>query len=476
MNLRIANGAGFLGDNLDAPRLLVERATVDYLTLEYLAELTMSILARQRQKDPTAGYARDFHDVLRSLAPALTAQPQLKIITNAGGVNPTACAVAAANLLNDHGLSDTQIAVVSGDDLLKRLAELKSAGCDFKNLETGQPLAELRSPVVSANAYLGALPIAEALTKGGRIVIAGRVADASLTVGPAMHEFKRPWDDWNFLAGASVAGHLIECGAQVTGGLYRHWQDLDLANVGYPIAELNADGSCVITKPHRTGGIVNRATVIEQLVYEIGDPAHYLTPDVDLDFTTVEVEESGANRVSVHGATGRPPTDTYKVSLAYEAGFSASGQLLIYGSDCVDKAKACGKMILERVKRAGFTLEKTSIELLGRGDAVPRQGSGVRNQESEIVTQDIPPSAFRFPPSLEVVLRVSAQDPRREAVERFSKEFAPLITSGPPGIAGYVAGRPQIRSVFGYWPTLVPKKFVQARVEVRSAREWADKD
>ncbi len=475
MTIKIANGAGFLGDNLDAPRLLVEAAKVDYLTLEYLAELTMSILARQRQKDPAAGYARDFLDVLRSLVPVLSAQPQLKIVANAGGVNPTACAVAAAKLLNEHGLSDTQIAVVSGDDLLDRLADLKSAGCDFKNLETGQPLSDLRSPVVSANAYLGALPIAEGLTKGGRIVVTGRLADASLTVGPAMHEFQRPWDDWNFLASASVAGHLIECGAQATGGLFRHWQDLDLANVGYPIAELNADGSCVITKPDRTGGIVNRATVIEQLVYEIGDPAHYLTPDVDLDFTTVEVAASGANRVSVRGATGRPPTDAYKVSLAYEAGFSASGQLLVYGSDCVDKAQSCGEMILERVKRAGFTLEKTLIELLGRGDAVPGQGSGTRSQESEVGTQHIPTSDLRLPTCRELVLRVSAQDPRREAVERFTKEFAPLITSGPPGIAGYAAGRPQIRSVFGYWPTLVPKKFVQARVEVRSAREWANK-
>ena len=335
-------------------------------------------------------------------------------------------------------------------------------------------MSELRSPVVSANAYLGALPIAEALTKGGRIVVTGRVADASLTVGPAMHEFQRPWDDWNFLAGASVAGHLIECGAQATGGLFRHWQDLDLANVGYPIAELNADGSCVITKPDATGGIVNRATVIEQLVYEIGDPAHYLTPDVDLDFTTVEAEASGPNRVSVRGATGRPPTDTYKVSLAYEAGFSASGQLLVYGSDCIEKAQACGEMILRRVERAGFKLAHTLIECLGVGDGVPQE-PGVSGQESEFRSQQFPPSAFPLPPSLEVVLRVSAQDPRREAVERFTKEFAPLITSGPPGIAGYAAGRPQIRSVFGYWPTLVPKKFVQARVEVLSAREWANK-
>ena len=303
------------------------------------------------------------------------------------------------------------------------------------------------------------MPISGALGDNARIVITGRVADASLTVGPAMHEFQRMWDDWSFLAGVSVAGHLIECGAQVTGGLYRHWQNLDLANVGYPIAELNVDGSCIITKPESTGGIVNRATVIEQLVYEIGDPAHYLTPDVDLDFTTVEVEQCGANRVAVRGATGRAPTDSYKVSLAYDAGYAANGQLLVYGPDCVEKAHACGEMILRRVERAGLKLERTLIECLGAGDAVPR---------------DVPPSAFPIPPSPEVVLRVSVHDPRREAVERFTKEFAPLVTSGPPGIAGYAAGRPQVRNVFGYWPTLVPKKLMQPQIAVRTARGWAN--
>ncbi len=349
MSIRIANGAGFLGDNLDAPRLLVENAEVDYLTLEYLAELTMSILARQREKDPAAGYAADFLDVLKSLLPELTSQPELKIITNAGGMNPQACAVAVAQILNPAGLGETTIGVVSGDDLLPRLSELQSAGCRFENLDTEKPLAKLGFPVVSANAYLGAQPITKALADGARIVITGRVADASLTVGPAAHEFGWRWDDWNRLAGGSVAGHLIECGAQVTGGLYRHWHNLDLSNVGYPIAEINDDGSCTITKPKDTGGAVNRNTVIEQLVYEIGDPAHYLTPDVDVEFTNVEVTDSGPDRVEVHGAIGRPAPDSYKVSLSYAAGFTASGTLLVYGDDCVEKARACGGMILKRV-------------------------------------------------------------------------------------------------------------------------------
>lgn len=453
MTIKIANGAGFLGDNLDAPRLLVESAQVDYLTLEYLAELTMSILSRQREKNPAAGYAADFLDVLKSLIPALKAQSQLKIITNAGGVNPLACAAAAAKLLADTGLGKTTIGIVAGDDLLSRLTELQSSGCDFKNLDTGEPLAKLRQKIVSANAYLGAQPIAEALAAGARIVITGRVADASLTVGPAMYEFKRNWDDWRFLAGASVAGHLIECGAQVTGGLYRHWQNLNLANVGYPIAEVDGNGSCVITKPPGTGGTVSRATVNEQLVYEIGDPSHYLTPDVDVDFTTLEVKADGQDRVVVRGATGRPAPQNYKVSLAYENGFAASGQLLVYGDDCVEKARACGEMILERVARAGFKLQKSLVECLGSGEGVPRQNTPVSGTK-------------------EVVLRLSVHDTRREAVERFAKEFAPLITSGPPGLAGYAVGRPQVRPVFAYWPTLVPKQCVESRVAVKAAQEW----
>jgi hypothetical protein len=465
--VRIANGAGFLGDNLDAPRLLVERAQVDYLTLEYLAELTMSILARQREKDPAAGYANDFLDVLKSLLPALKAQPQLKIVTNAGGVNPTACAAAAGRILDDAGLGETTIGVVTGDDLLPRLSELQAAGCRFENLDTRRPLSALKKPVASANAYLGAQPIAEALAAGARIVITGRVADASLTVGPAVHESKRSWDDWNYLAGVSVAGHLIECGAQVTGGLYRHWQNLNLAEVGYPIAEINDDGSCVITKPGGTGGAVNRHTVVEQLGYEIGDPAHYLTPDVDVNFTTVEVEEVGSNRVLVRGATGRTAPESYKVSLAYHDGYRASGQLVVYGPDCAEKAQACGKMILQRVERAGFKLEATLIECLGAADSMPGQGSTFSPRRVAGGEPEVASCAAR-----EIVLRVSARDSCREAIERFTKEFAPLITSGPAGLAGYAAGRPQVRPVFAYWPTLVPKVLVQSQVEVRTAQEW----
>jgi Acyclic terpene utilisation family protein AtuA len=461
--LRIANGAGFLGDWIDAPRRLVERAEVDYLTIEHLAELTMSILARQREKDPSAGYAEDFLEILHSLLPALKQQPQLKIIANSGGMNPPACAIAAAKILAEADLGEVTIGCVTGDDLLPRLSELLSSGCALTNLDTGEPLSALlqseiqnpKSRIVSANAYLGARPIADALPGGARIVITGRVADASLTVGPAMQHFGWQWNDWNKLAAASVAGHLIECGAQVTGGYSVDWSQYELPDVGYPIAELSADGSSVITKPPGTGGAVNRRTVVEQLVYEIGDPQHYLTPDVDCDFTTVEVAEIGTDRVAVKNAAGRAATDTYKVSLAYRDGWMASGQLLVYGADCREKAETCGRIILERCKLAGFELARTDVELLGFGAGVPGAWFWRKYQSPG-----------------ELALRVTAHDPRREAIECFSKQFAPLITSGPAGLAGYAAGRPQVRPVFAYWPTLVPKSLVQPHVEVRSAKEW----
>lgn len=460
--VRIANGAGFLGDWIDAPRRLLMRTEVDYLTIEHLAELTMSILARQREKDPQAGYAEDFLEILRSLLPELTRQPQLKIIANSGGVNPPACARAAAAILFEAGLEQFPVACVTGDDLLPRLDQLLADGHELANLETGMPLAELLASrkggladVVAASAYLGAQPIAQALAGGARLVITGRVADASLTVGPAMHELGWAWNDWNRLATVSVAGHLIECGAQVTGGYSVDWPQFDLADVGYPIAVLDAQAGCVITKPPGSGGAVTRTTVVEQLVYEIGDPAHYLTPDVDCDFTTVEVEEIGPDQVAVRGASGRPPPDTYKISLAYRDGWMASGQLLVYGHDSQEKAQRCAQFILERCRLAGYELARTRVELLGFGGGVPGTWFWRKYQAPG-----------------ELVLRVAAHDPRREAIDYFARQFAPLITSGPAGLAGYAAGRPIVRPVYAYWPALVPKGLLAPQVEVRSAKEW----
>lgn len=446
--VRIGNGCGFWGDNCDAPVLLAEMGELDYLTLEYLAELTMSILALQKQKDPQAGFASDFLEVLARLAHTLRAQPNLKIISNAGGMNPLFCASRARSLLDRLGLHDQVVATVSGDDLMPRLQQLLEEGHPFTNLDTGESLGGFISRVVSANVYLGARPIVEALKLGATIVITGRVADASLTLAPAVHELRWAWDDWDRLAAGTIAGHIIECGAQATGGLWCNWQEApDLGNVGYPIAAIQRDGTFRITKPPGSGGRVNRETVSEQLLYEIGDPAAYITPDVVADFTSLQLEEEPNDSVLLRSSRGRSATESYKVSIAYRDGFTASGTLVIAGPQAKTKARLCGDMIRRRLQRAGIDLEAMTVECLGAGDGVPAM-----------------PANCPEPP--EVVLRVSVRDPRRAAVERFAREFAPLVTSGPPGVTGYTTGRPQIREVFSYWPALISKSVVTPEVRI----------
>jgi hypothetical protein len=446
----IANGCGFWGDNLDAPVLLAESERPfypHYLTLEYLAELTMSILALQKQRDPNTGFATDFLDVLERLSPALRARRWTKIVTNAGGMNPAACAARAKAILDKAGLTERVVAIVSGDDLLPHLDALLAAGHTLDHLDTGAPLATIRERVVSANAYLGARPIAEALDRRASVVITGRVADASLTLGPAVHEFGWAWDDWDRLCAGTVAGHLIECGAQATGGLWSNWQEApDLANVGYPMVLMEPDGMFTLTKPEGSGGSVNCETTAEQLLYEVADPTAYLTPDVTADFTSVRISQFEKDEVLVAGARGKPATDSYKVSVAYRDGYTSNGMLVIAGPDAVSKGRRCGEIILERLRRAGVDLQATNIECLGTGAIAP----------------GVLPAAD--PP--EVVLRVTARDPRRAAVERFTKEFAPLVTSGPPGVTGYTTGRPAVREVFAYWPALIAKSAVSAQVEL----------
>jgi hypothetical protein len=445
--VRVGNGCGFWGDSPDAPVRLAEGGRLDYLTLEYLAELTMSILAVQRQKDPTAGYATDFPDVL---ARVLAVQPTLKVVTNAGGMNPHGCAAKAKDVLARAGLGGRRVGVVSGDDLMPQLDTLLAAGHALNHLDTGAPLAAVRDRVVSANAYLGAKPIADALKLGADIVVTGRVADASLTVGPVAHEL-----GWGFgaadldrLAAATVAGHLIECGAQATGGLWLNADDgTHLETVGYPIAEVAEDGTFTVTKPDGTGGAVNVETLSEQLLYEVADPARYYTPDVVADFTTVRLTQTGPDAVAVTGGSGREVTDSYKVSVAYRDGFTAAGTLVIAGPNAAAKARRSGAIILDRLKQAGLTFAHSHVEAIGAGACVP----GVVE-----ATFDPP----------EVVLRVAVRDPRRAAVERFTREFAPLVTSGYAGTTGYTTGRPPVREVFAYWPALVAKSAVTPRAEV----------
>jgi hypothetical protein len=453
----VGNGAGFWGDNLDAPYLLARDGQLDVLTLEYLAELTMAILSHLRSKDPTAGYVTDFPELIERLAPILQQQTDLRIVTNAGGLNPRSCAARCGEILSRVGAGETVIGVVTGDDVLDLIPGWIQDGLDLSHLETGEPVTRVAERLVAANVYLGARPIAEGLRLGSRLVLTGRGADASLTLGPAAAHFGWDWDDWAKLAGASAAGHLIECGAQATGGLWYGWAELpDLAGIGYPIAEIDEQGGFVITKPAGTGGRVHVGTVTEQLLYEIDDPARYRTPDVDVDFTRLTISEQGPDRVAVAGAAGNPPSDRLKMVAVFQDGWTSSGIVAVVGRDAEPKARAAGALVLERVRRAGFPLADSLVECFGAGDVSPG-----------VVRPTVPP--------FEVMMRVTVRDPSRAAVERFCRELAPLVTAGPPGIAGYAASRPAPRPAFGYWPALIPRSRVedQVRVEVGTAAEWA---
>lgn len=447
--LKIGNAQGFWGDSPSAPgRLARQQPDLDYLTLDYLAEVSMSIMAIQREKDSSAGYARDFLHVIKDLAPLWEKGSRLRIVTNAGGLNPLGCAQACHALLKTLNCS-IRIGVVMADDVLPILLD-QSTHPLFKNLETNVSLSSVQERLVTANAYLGAKPIADLLNLGADIVITGRVADPSLTVGPCVAHFGWSWEDYDRLAGATVAGHLIECGTQVTGGISTQWLQIeDPANVGFPVVEVNKDGSCIITKPEGTSGKVSIPIVKEQLLYEIGDPDCYLSPDVTVSFLSLDLKEVGKDRVQVKGAKGRAPTNSYKVSATYRDGFKAEAILAIFGQDAPLKAKRCGEIILQRVKANGFDLQRKLIECLGSGDVVP----GIFSANS-----------------LECVLRVAVADMRKDALECFVREVAPLVTSGPQGVAGYVSGRPHIRDVFGYWPCLIEKGLINPQIHLLEPR------
>ncbi|MBI2432173.1 MAG: DUF1446 domain-containing protein [Candidatus Hydrogenedentes bacterium] len=438
--ITIGNAQGFWGDQPDAPaRLLEQYPALDFLTLDYLAEVSMSILALQREREPHAGYARDFVDVVRSLAPAWRAGSRLRVVCNAGGLNPEACAQACGRALAEAGVRK-RIGIVRGDDVLDLLR--KNPGeASFRNLESGRPLREVADRLITANAYIGGRAVARALDQGADIVISGRVADPSLTVGICVHAFGWSWTDYARLANATVGGHIIECGAQATGGIATHWLEVpEPGNVGFPVLEVNENADLVVTKPRGTGGEVSLRTVKEQLLYEIGDPKNYLSPDCRVDFSTLRVAAVGPDRVSVTGAGGSAPPDTFKVSATYRDGYSASGSLTIFGRDALAKARRSGEIILERLRRAGLECERSEVEYLGANAAA----RGILSS----------------PVLLETVLRISVADPRREVVERFTRELAALITGGPQGLTGYAAGRPGVHPVFAFWPCLVSRERV----------------
>jgi hypothetical protein len=317
--VRVAAGQGFWGDWLEAPVRQVQGGPIDYLMMDYLAEVTMSIMQKQKSRDPKQGYARDFVPLMERILPDI-AERGIKVTSNAGGVNPRGCAEAVRESARKLGLSHkVRIGLVSGDDILPRLDELLAKGHELRDMDTGRPLTDIRDKVLSANAYLGMAPIVDALRGGAQVVITGRVTDTGLTLGPLFHEFGWGRNDWDKVAAGTVAGHIIECGAQSSGGnLLKGWEKVKgLANPGFPIAEARADGTFTITKHPGTGGVVNRATVTEQLVYEMGDPHNYITPDGVADFTTIQLSDLGKDRVRVHGIKGGPRTDKLKVSIAY---------------------------------------------------------------------------------------------------------------------------------------------------------------
>lgn len=447
--LRIGNGQGFWGDNVDAPIRLLRGGPIDYIGMDYLAEVTLSIMMRQKLKDPSKGYATDFVDFIRQVLPDLR-ERGVKILSNAGGLNPHACRKEILRAAHELGLEGIRVGVVEGDDLLERLGDLVERGHEMNNMDTGEPLAPLVEKVTSANAYLGAAPVVEALEQGAQIVLCGRVTDTALALAPLMYEFGWRPGQWDLLAAGTIAGHILECGPQCTGGNFTRWWEVpDLWDVGYPIVEARADGTFTVTKHEGTGGMVTVDTVAEQLLYEMGDPNEYITPDVTADFSSIQLRQEGPDRVAVSGIRGRENTPYLKVSASHLAGFKSAGTLTITGPRAVDKAKLCAEVVWKRLERAGVTFADDSreTEIVGTGVCLP----GVHESPAD-------------PP--EVVLRLAVRDADYDKVMRFGKELAPLVTAGPPGVTGFAGGRPKPQRVVAYWPALLAREEVEDHVKV----------
>ncbi len=438
--LRIANASGYWGDDLTALRRQIEGGPVDVVTMDFLAEITMSILQKQVQRNPATGFAVDFVDQLDDVM-ELAMEKNVTIISNAGGVRPLACGEAIAARADAKGLSP-RVGVVAGDDLMDRIGSWHADGVDMSNMDDGRPFGEIIDRVSSANAYFGAAPVVRALAEGAQFIVTGRVTDTGITLAPMIHHFGWAPDDWDRMAAGIIAGHILECGAQSTGGNFTDWQDVpSFHNVGYPIVEMEEDGSFVVTKHPGTGGLVNVATVREQLVYEMGDPAAYLTPDVVVDFGSIRLEAAGPDRVRVSGVTGAAPTDLLKVSVSYGDGFKASGGVIVCGPNAAAKADAFGDILWGRLPE----FEATLTEAVG-ADATWGPLSPNRD-------------------SAEVMARFGVRDHDKAKVREFSKMVPAMVLSGPPGV-GVIGGRPPVQDVVAYWPCLIPRNLCEAEVVV----------
>lgn len=446
--IKIASGQGFWGDMIDAPVNQASKGDIDYLMMDYLAEVTMSILQKQKLKNPAFGYARDIPPLMERLLPLLK-EKKFKVITNGGGVNPLACRDAVFEVAKKLGISGLKIGVVMGDNILDNIDSLLSEGVKLANMETGESAEIIKDKILSANVYFGAKAVVDALQQGADIVITGRVTDTGLTLAPMIYEFGWDWNDWNKMSAGTIAGHIIECGGQASGGNFLgDWESVpDLARIGFPIVEAHKDGTFYITKHDNTGGLVSVDTVSEQLLYEIGDPKDYITPDCIADFTSIKLEAAGKDRVKVYGITGMPATEFYKVSMSYDDGFSAFSTLTYSAPDALKKAEAGDRILRTRLSDLGLEFDEIRTEFLGYNSC---HGPLVKKRED----------------LSEVVLRIGVRAKDKATIERFSKEIAPLILTGPPSVTGFAGGRPKASDVVAYWPALIPKNKVTPEVVV----------
>jgi hypothetical protein len=449
--IRVASGQGFWGDLLTAPIDQVTKGPIDYMMMDYLAEVTMSIMQKQKSKNPNLGYAKDLIPLMEQILPTCV-EKNIKVITNGGGVNPKACRNEIFKVAKKLGIKGLRIGVVLGDNILGCLDTLKKQKIDLKNMESGESLDAVRDRMMSANVYFGAMPIVEALKQGAQMVITGRTTDTGLTYAPMIYEFNWAANDWDKLAVGVVAGHILECGGQASGGNFSaDWKAVpDLAHIGFPIAEAYPNGEIVITKHENTGGMVTVQTVKEQLLYEIGDPTTYITPDCIADFTTIQLEQVGKDRVKVSGVQGRPATEFFKVSMSYLDGYTAVGTLTYTWPDALEKAKAADQILRTRLSDLKLEFDEIRTEFLG-----------LNSSHGPIAGM---PNIIN-----EVVLRVGVRGHDYDAVERFGKEIAPLILTGPPSVTGFSGGRPKPSEVIAYWPALIPKSAVKPEVLVEEA-------
>ena len=439
--IRIANAGGYWGDDPSVLRRQLEGGELDYITIDFLAEITMSILQRQQARDPKLGYAVDFLDQMRECLPLIVGK-DVKVITNAGGANPLALGRRIIELAKSMDLPLT-VGVVSGDDIMPELDALAAAGEPLANMETGRPLDDIRDRMVSANVYLGAEPVVKALNAGCQVIVTGRVTDTGISLAPMIHEFEWADDAWNRLASGIVAAHILECGAQSSGGNITDWREVkSFHDIGYPIVEMGRDGTFIVTKHPRTGGLVSEKTVKEQLVYEMGDPKAYVSPDVVARFDTIRLEDLGRNRVRISGAKGAPLPEKLKVSMAYLDGWKASGSILICGPDAHLKAETLAKVFW---KRLGHKYLDTSTSVVGGGSVWPEAAGRARTDE--------------------VLLRLAVRDRDRGKVQDFGVLLPALILSGPSGLA-VTGGRPKPSEVVAYWPALIGRGHVTCKVQV----------